>query len=239
MLPKIIHYCWFGRGEKPALAKKCIASWRKFCPDFEIREWNEDNYEVYRNSYTAYCYENKKWAFLSDYVRLDVVEHFGGIYLDTDVELIRSLKPLLSFTAFYGFENTKYVATGLGFGAEVGHPTIIAMRNEYDTLSKNGTIQTIGCPILNTKALLSLGLVQDGKQQNVCGAEILPSTFLNPFEDSTGCLNITDDTFSIHWYAKSALSLKTRIRSRVTRPFHRLFGNDCFLRWKKNGNEED
>ena len=90
MIPKTIHYCWFGRGEKPALARRCIASWRAFCPDYEIVEWNEDNFDVTQNGYTRWCYENRKFAFLSDYVRLAVVAEHGGLYFDTDVELLRS-----------------------------------------------------------------------------------------------------------------------------------------------------
>ena len=107
MIPKKIHYCWFGRGEKPKLAQKCIASWRKCCPDYEIIEWNEDNFDVNRNGYTRYCYANKKWAFLSDYVRLAVVLEHGGIYFDTDVELLKSPVPLMQHEAFFGFENEK------------------------------------------------------------------------------------------------------------------------------------
>ncbi len=90
MIPKKIHYCWFGRNELPALAKKCIASWKKYCPDYEIIEWNEDNFDLDYNGYTRYCYDNKKWAFLSDFVRLVVVAEQGGIYFDTDVELGRT-----------------------------------------------------------------------------------------------------------------------------------------------------
>ena len=147
MIPKVIHYCWFGHGEKPELAKKCIESWKKFCPDFEIREWNEETYDVKCHPYAKFCADNKKWAFLSDYVRLDVVARFGGIYLDTDVEVVRSLEPLLKYPAFYGFENAQYVATGLGFGAEAGHPTVVAMRGAYDHLqNRDGTICVTGCP---------------------------------------------------------------------------------------------
>ena len=229
MIPKIIHYCWFGRGEKPALAKKCIASWRKLCPDFEIREWNEDTYDVTQHPYTKYCCDNKKWAFLSDYARLDIIAQFGGIYLDTDVELVRSLEELLKYPAFYSFENDSYVATGLGFGAEAGHPTVKALRDEYTRLSSDdGSLALIGCPTLNTNALQTLGLVRNGLRQSVLGAEILPSEFFNPYDDATGDLRITPNTFSIHWYAKSALSISARIRSRLTRPFHKIFGKDCF-----------
>lgn len=89
MIPKRIHYCWFGRGEKPKLAERCIASWKKYCPDYEIIEWNEDNFDIAAYPYAAYCYRQKKWAFLSDFVRLVVVEAHGGLYFDTDVELVR------------------------------------------------------------------------------------------------------------------------------------------------------
>lgn len=100
MIPKKIHYCWFGRGDKPKLAKRCIASWKKYCPDYEIIEWNEDNFDINTNEYTKWCYENKNYAFLSDYVRLLVVYRHGGIYFDTDVELIRNPDFLLENQAF-------------------------------------------------------------------------------------------------------------------------------------------
>ena len=95
MIPKKIHYCWFGRGEKSKKIKKCIESWRKYCPDYEIVEWNEDNFDVYQNAYTKYCYDNKKYAFLSDYARLLIVYFEGGIYYDTDVEVIKPINDLL------------------------------------------------------------------------------------------------------------------------------------------------
>ena len=113
MIPKKIHYCWFGRGEKPKLAQMCIASWRKYCPDYEIVEWNEDNFDLDYNAYTRYCYDNKKWAFLSDFVRLVVVAEHGGLYFDTDVELLKSPDELLRYGAFYGFENDSNINTGL------------------------------------------------------------------------------------------------------------------------------
>ena len=118
MIPKKIHYCWFGRGEKPKLAKKCLKSWSKYCPDYEIVEWNEDNFDVEQYPYAKFCLQNKKWAFLSDFARLVIVHEHGGIYFDTDVELVRSPDSLLSYEAFYGFENDQNVATGLGFGAQ-------------------------------------------------------------------------------------------------------------------------
>lgn len=235
MIPKIVHYCWFGKNEKPKLAKKCIASWKKYCPDYEIIEWNEDNFDIQTYPYAKYCYEHQKYAFLSDFVRLIVIYQFGGIYFDTDVELLKSPNELLEFEAFYGFENDSNIATGLGFGSIPGHPTLKNMCQQYMALSvdEKGDFPIIICPELNTKALLPLGLALDGKRQNICGAEILPSDYLNPYDDQTGRLRKTSNTISVHWYSKSWLNKSTIIKSKITKPFHRIFGIDCFQWLKK------
>lgn len=231
MIPKIIHYCWFGGNPKPKLAEKCIASWKKFCPDWQIIEWNESNFDVNRNGYTKMCIEQRKYAFLSDYVRLLVVAEHGGVYFDTDVELVRPIEPLLEYEAFFGFETPEFVASGLGFGS-VAHGTAIeAMLREYDGLL-DGTKGVIGCPRLNTAALLKLGLVLDGSAQEVAGAKILPIEYLNPYESNTGRLKKTKNTYSIHWYNASWMSWKKRLRAAITKPFHRIFGVDCF-KWMK------
>lgn len=234
MIPKVIHYCWFGRGKKPKLTQKCIASWIKHCPDYEVIEWNEDNFDVYENEYTKYCFENNKWAFLSDYVRLKVIYNNGGIYLDTDVEIVKPFDNLLEYDAFYGFENDKFVASGLGFGAVKNHCTVKAMLDEYSKLWNNDNqIVLTGCPTLNTNALLKLGLKLNGERQSICGAEVFSKEFFNPYDDPTGRLIRTDNTYSIHWYAKSALDKKSIFISKLTKPFHRVFGNDCFYFLKK------
>lgn len=235
MIPRKIHYCWFGRGEKPKMAQKCIASWKKYCPDYEIIEWNEENFDLDYNGYTRYCYENKRWAFLSDFVRLVVVAEHGGIYFDTDVELLKRPDELLQYEAFYGFENNENIATGLGFGAEANHPTILSMKSKYDEISPDadGSYPMIVCPALNTAALLCFGLKLDGSRQNVAGAEILPADWLNPYDDPTGRLNKTKNTVSVHWYSKSWMSKGKIIRSMLTKPLHRIFGVDAFKRFRK------
>lgn len=231
MIPKIIHYCWFGGNPKPKMAEKCIESWKKYCPGWQIIEWNEDNFDVNRNGYTKMCIEQRKYAFLSDYVRLFVVAEHGGVYFDTDVEVIKSLEPLLENEAFFGFETPEYVASGLGFGS-VAHGTVVeAMLREYDILL-DGTKGIIGCPRLNTAALEKLGLVRDGSLQMVAGAKILPIEYLNPYESNTGRLKKTKNSYSIHWYSASWMSLKKRLRAAITKPFHRIFGVDCF-KWLK------
>ena len=231
MIPKKIHYCWFGHGKKSALVQKCIESWKKYCPDYEIIEWNEDNFDVDCNGYTRFCYENKLWAFLSDYVRLMAVFQHGGFYFDTDVEVLRSLDDLCDHQAFYGFEDSRHVATGLAFGAEAGHITVKKLLEEYEPLL-DGNGGVIGCPLLNTRALEKMGLLCNGMKQEIAGAVIYPKECFNPYEDATGRLSIKENTYSIHWYAKGWMDKRTIIRSKLTRPFHRWFGTDCFL-WLK------
>lgn len=231
MIPKIIHYCWFGGKEKPEKAKKCIASWKKYCPDYEIKEWNESNFDVNQNAYTRRCIEEKKYAFLSDYARLVIVEEYGGIYFDTDVEVVRSIDPLLEHEAFFGFENEAFVNTGVGFGAVPRQKMVGLMKEVYDDFI-DGTKDFTACPALNTKALVAEGLKKNGEFQIVAGAEIYPVEYFNPYDDTTGRLRKTSKTYSIHWYSKSWLSKKDIIRSKITQPFHRIFGVNCF-RWLK------
>lgn len=234
MIPKKIHYCWFGRSEKPQMVKRCIESWKKYCPDYEIIEWNEDNFDISQNDYLAYCYQQKKWAFLSDLARLIIIEREGGVYFDTDVELIKNIDSLLKYNAFYGFENKSNVATGLGFGATAHHSSVKNMIQQYYGLEvdESGNYPMITCPKLNTLALLEMGLKLNGEKQLLEDILILPVEFMNPYDDPTGKLIKTTNTISIHWYSKSWLDKKTIFRSKLTKPFHRVFGKNCF-RWIK------
>lgn len=235
MIPKVIHYCWFGGNPKPKKIKNCIASWKKYCPEYQVIEWSEENFDVHQNAYLDWCYQNKKWAFFSDYARLIIIEQYGGIYLDTDVELIRSPDELLPYGAFFGFENNEYIDSGLGFGAALHHPAVAAMKKMYDDLKpeRDGSFSLIGCPERNTRALLPYGLQRNGEKQVVCGALILPREVLNPYDDPTGRLNITPETISIHWFAKSWLSPAVVLRSRLMKPLHRIFGTDAFARFRR------
>ena len=228
MIPKIIHYCWFGGSELPAKAKKCIASWKKYCPDYEIIEWNEENFDVNLNPYTRMCYEQKQYAFLTDYVRLLVIYQQGGIYFDTDVEVVRSFDDMLVNKAFFGFENEDYVNTGVGFGAEANNEIIHQMIEEYEPLL-DGTHGVITCPKLNTDALLKVGLKRDGRKQEFACATVYPMDFFNPYDDLTGRLKKTKNTYSIHWYSKSWMNRKLIIRNKLTRILHRVVGVDF---WK-------
>ena len=231
MIPKVIHYCWFGRTEKPLLSQKCIKSWKKYCPDYEVIEWNEDNFDVKQHPYLEWCYQNRKWAFLSDFARLLILEKHGGVYLDTDVEVVRPFNGLLEYDAFFGFETPEYINTGLGFGCTPNHPTVKAMIKTYQDLNRDesGSYPIVACPAYNTDALLPYGLALNGMRQSVLGAEILPQDYLNPYDDPTGRLCRTENTYSIHWYGKSWMNKRTVLKSKLMKPLHRLFGKDFIL----------
>ena len=240
MIPKQIHYCWFGGKELPKQAKRCIASWEKHCPDWKIIRWDEHNFDFDRYPFAAWCLKNQKWAFLSDIARLAVVLEHGGVYLDTDVELVRSPDPLCETEAFFGFQMKELVATGLGFGAEPGQTTVKAMLDAYLELRPDeaGDYPLIPCPQLNTEALERLGLIRENRHQRIAGAEVYPMEYFCPYDYTTGKTVKTENTYSIHWYNQSWISPMGKLRCTLTRPFHRIFGVDCF-RWLKKKQPEN
>lgn len=226
MIPKIIHYCWFGRGEKPELAKKCIASWRRFCPDFEIREWNEDNCGDLAIPFMAEAYAAKKYAFVSDVMRLVVLEQYGGVYFDTDVEVLRDISPLLEDEGFIGFENDRFVNSGQVLAAIPHHPVIGAMIAEYKTLhflNPDGSINAVGCPHLNSDVMERFGLVRNGQEQLVAGIHVYPEDYFNPMDSTTGKLTKTEHTYSIHWYSMSWMGKSSQIRVKIGRVVRRAW----------------
>ena len=247
MIPKIIHYCWFGRGEKPALAKKCIASWRKFFPDYEIKEWNEDNFDVNTIPYTAEAYACKKYAFVSDYARFWVLYKYGGLYFDTDVEVIRPMDDIVARGPFMGIEtpatfgNLPNVNPGLGLGVNPGlglYDEILDYYKNLHFLADDGKPNVEDAVVaITTRTLKKYGLSAscDGLQ-TVCGIIVYPRDYFNPFDSITGRLDKTINTRSIHWYSKSWLPQNT-IRDRIVRSLHRMFGKNCLVWLKKILNE--
>lgn len=213
-IPKVIHYCWFGKSNLPKKVEKCIASWKKYCPDYEIIRWDETNFDVRQIRYISEAYECKKWAFVSDYARLKIIYEYGGIYLDTDVKLMKPLDHLLKYDGFMGFQNrevineTVYetVATGLGFGATVHHPVIKRLLKDYQNISffnEDGTMDLTPCPARNTKTLIKLGLKDNGTRQEVCGMQIFPAEYFCPLDRSIARTKITENTYSIHLFSAS------------------------------------
>lgn len=235
MIPKIIHYCWFGRNPIPKSALKCIASWKKYFPDYEIKEWNEDNFDVNIIQYTKDAYSAKKYAFVSDYARFWVLYHYGGVYFDTDVEVIKSMDDILINGGFMGCEidnaETYAVAPGLGIAVESYHPLYKELLKKYDGLTfyiENGEMNPFAIVRITTSVLLEHGLQKKSCIQNIQGITIYPADYFNPLEDSTGRLKITTNTRSIHWYSKTWLPTSP-FKTKLIRLCHRYFGVNCFF----------
>lgn len=215
MIPKKIHYCWFGGNPLPEKDKKCIESWKKYCPDYEIIRWDESNYDINKNLFMKQAYNAKKWGFVPDYARLDIIYNEGGIYLDTDVEIIKNLDPLLDNDGFMGFEGGESVSPGLGFGAKKGHPTIKKIMEIYENLEfikEDGTYDLTPSPILNTEKMKEMGCVINNKEQIVRGIKIYPTEYFCPKDYVTGKLKITNNTYTIHHYNASWMSKKQKRR---------------------------
>lgn len=232
MIPKIIHYCWFGGNPLPESAQKCIASWRKFFPDYEINEWNESNFDVNSIPYTRDAYQAKKYAFVSDYARFKILYEYGGIYFDTDVEVIKNMNDIIQRGAFMGIEvpgkNGDYplIAPGLGIAAEAGHPIYKKILDCYQDLSfykEDGSLNLKTVVKYNTEILQANGLMPTNELQEIKGIWIYPVDYFNPLDDLTGKLNITLNTHSIHWYSRSWQD-SSSFRIWLSRWSHRLFG---------------
>ena len=167
MIPKMIHQWWFGRGEKPELAIRCIESWRKYCPDYEIIEWNEENFDVNCNQYVKEAYEAKKFAFVSDYVRLYALYTCGGVYMDTDVEVLKSLDGFLVHEAVSGFENASQIQTGF-MACRKGFPVFKELLSYYDTVKfihPDGALNTTTNVVIITELMLKRGFTPNGRYQ--------------------------------------------------------------------------
>ena len=228
-IPKVIHYCWFGRTPLPELATKCIASWRKFLPGYTIKEWNEDNFDVYQAPYVAEAYRLKSYAHVSDYARFWILYHYGGIYFDTDVEIIRPIDDILARGAFAGFEPPEgtsndnphgNMAAGLGLAAPPGHPFFAHMAGYYahhHYVNWNG--RSTGNVIFTATQFLDYSHKQvlDGGIVSVSGLYIYPEDYFCPLNYYTGELRITPNTRTIHHYMASWVKRQSRLRTAFQR----------------------
>lgn len=211
----IIHYIWLGRGEIPDLEKKCMETWHRVCPDYQVIRWDESNYDVTKNVYMREAYEAGKWSFASDYARLDILYQHGGIYLDTDVEILRPLDDLLKVKGFMGFESKNLVAMGLGMGAMKKHPMVKRMMDDYENrhfLRKDGSYDMISCPYIQTALLSRFGLQLNNQLQNIEDMLILPQECLNP--DNNMCAHITENSYTRHHFSGTWTSTENRQRIR-------------------------
>ncbi len=208
MIPKKIHYCWFGGNPLPELAQKCIESWKKYCPDYEIIEWNEANFDVRCNQYCSEAYDAKKWAFVSDVARLYALVTEGGIYMDTDVEVTKPLDEFLELEAFSGFESYDRILTGI-MAATKGQKMFTELLEDYEGdsfFNEDGTPNLSTNVERITKNCLKHGLVLNNTKQTVNGFTLFPNDYFCPKDCVTKALNITENTHTIHYFDGSWLS---------------------------------
>ena len=238
MIPKIIHYCWFGGKPLPKIAEKCIASWKKYLPDYEIKRWDESNFDVNAIPYTREAYAACKFAFVSDYARFWILYHYGGVYFDTDVEVIRPIDDIINRGGFLGVESNRNgiytVNPGLGFAATQGTAVIGEMVNLYSTfhfINTDGASDLKNIVEITTDYLSSKGLQNTDEIQDCCGFTIYPKDYFCPIDYDTRELKITENTRTIHHYAESWVPRSTRFKNALSRLFGKIFMS-CLIRIK-------
>lgn len=226
MIPKKIHYCWFGGKPKSKLVCKCIESWNKFCPEYEIKEWNENNFNIELCDYSKEAYSQKKWAFVSDVARIYALYNEGGIYLDTDVEILRNLDTLLYNKSFLGFEGTKWIATNI-IGSEKNNDLFLKFLEEYYVrhfIKEDGSLDlTTNVEELTSYLVAKYNLILDGSLQHFDDFTIYPTDYFSPYDYIQGKLNKTKNTYTIHWFSQSWIP-QNSIRKIISQMYHRLVG---------------
>ena len=224
MIPKTIHYCWFGGSPLPELAQKCIESWKRFCPDYEIVRWDESNFDLSYNDYVREAYEAKKWAFVTDVVRLYVLVNYGGIYMDTDVEVLKPLDELLQYEAFSGFESQTKISTGI-MASVIGQKLFMEFLNEYNEIhfiKADGSYDLTTNVIRITNTCLKYGFVPNNQRQTVKGFTLFPKDYFCPKDYKTGITEITDNTYANHHFEGSWLSEEQRLVNQLKFRYMRI-----------------
>lgn len=218
MIPKKIHYCWFGRGPMPKLAKKCIESWQKYLPEYEIKEWNEDNFDLDLYPYVREAYDNRKFAFVTDVVRLYALYHEGGIYMDTDVEVLKSYNFLLHHAGFSGFESYDRVPTGV-MACEKGGKFAkdnLAYYEGRHFVKDDGSLDLTTNVTTITNYFKELGIVLNNTLQDFPGVFTLyPSEYFCPKDYETKNIIITANTVCIHHFDGSWLPFSKKLKIRI------------------------
>lgn len=227
MIPKVIHYCWFGKGEPPKLMRKCLKSWKKYLPEYKIMIWNEDSFDVESILYTKEAYQARKFAFVSDYVRLYALYEYGGVYMDTDVEILKPLDHFLSHQMFSGFESPQSVPTGL-MASEKGNVWIQEQLNYYNGrhfLLPDGKMDLVANVFPMTQSAIAHGLTLNNQYQELeNGCVFYPTTYFCPL-GGDNILKITHDTYAIHHFSGSWLTQKEQKSRQRVRFFKQIFGH--------------
>lgn len=242
-IPKILHYCWFGNNKKPDLIVKCIESWEKYCPDYEIIEWNETNFDVNSNTYVKEAYEAKKWAFVTDYVRLYVLSKYGGIYVDSDVEFFKNLDCFLECQAFTGFESKDSPITAI-MGCIKSYQLFNDLLAYYDNrhfILENGTADTK----TNTETISNIfcekGIKPNGKKQEILGCVIYPEIIFCPCTFGMVFKKYSKKTYTSHhfmgsWGMNSSKTNRTffeRLRMYAVHKIRNIVGTKRLLKMRR------
>lgn len=235
-IPKIVHYCWFGGGAKPRIVNRCMESWRKHMKDYVIMEWNEGNFDLDSSPYVQEAYKMKKFAFVSDYVRIHALYHYGGIYLDTDVEVLKPFDDMLHHASFWGFEQGDYIATST-IGAVQGHPLIHTYLESYRNkrfLNEDGSLNTLTNVASVTKLMQQYGLQRNGLRQDLQQlAAIYPQSFFSPYDYIHCTMLQTADTYAVHHFYKSWLPMRVRLKGAAKKAMSAMFGGGAVARLRR------
>lgn len=228
MISKIIHYCWFGRGEKPQIVKECIKSWSENLKGYKIIQWNEENFDINSNKFVKEAYENGKYAFVSDYVRVFALYNYGGIYMDTDVELLKNFDNYLDNESFWGFEAGNYIATST-IGAEKGSFIIKKFLDSYEGknfLNENGEFNVTTNVKIVSEIFKELGVELNGIYQKINGlGAIYPMNIFSPYDYRYYEISKSSETVAIHHYYKSWLPAKERTKQFFKKNFIKVIGS--------------
>jgi len=227
MIPKIIHYCWFGGNPLPPLAVKCLESWKKFLPEYEIIEWNENNFPLADFIFAQQALENRKFAFISDVCRLYALDQMGGVYMDTDVEALKPLDDFLHLAAFSGFENDDFVPTGI-MASEKNGAWVRELLAYYDNrpfVNADGSLETTSNTVIITEMMLQKGFVMNNTFQHIEGyVSFYPNDYFCPKSYVTGNIELTKNSYCIHHFAKSWVPMKDKWRNVLKLKVMKIFG---------------
>lgn len=227
-IPKIIHYCWFGKKDKPDIVKRCIHSWKTYLHDYKITEWNEENFDINSNNFVKEAYAKKKYAFVSDYVRVYALYHYGGIYMDTDVEVKQPFSDeILGNDSFWGFEEKNYIATST-IGTKKGNKLIKRFLDSYDGkafIKEDGEIDTLTNVAIVSNIIEGIGIRLDGTYQRIEGiCTVYPQEYFSPYDYINCYSKANENTYTIHHFYKSWLPYKEKIKENIKKMISRIIG---------------
>lgn len=241
-IPHVIHYVWFGNNPKTDLILRCIESWEKYLPGWEIKEWNESNYDVSKSEYMKEAYIAKKYAYATDYARFDILYQFGGIYFDTDVELLRPITTeILDLPAFTGMESNNMVNPGLVLASIPNNDFLKEMLSLYDTLNFRNQIENNITVVANTTDVLeNYGYKKESRIQCVKGITVYPSSYFCCYNLDLHEIDIKPESISVHHYAGSWMPMKELKKIRYKKIIKKIIGVKLYKRlvtWKRRKNE--